>query len=311
MTDATIDVEAPAAPGGVEPLREPPTLSVLIAARNAARTIGEAVESVLTQTPAPAQVIVSDDGSEDDLTAALRPFGDRVELVRGPWGGVSVARNWGARAARSDWIGLLDADDVWLPGRAAALTTAARVRPDLSIITTDAIVVRQGRPEQGSYYATRRFDTTDQLTAMLRESFVFGAAALRADALRAVGGWSPEARAAEDWDLHLRLVLAGARAGLVRAPLYEYRRSGSSITASRVELALEVRAMLSRLRPTVPTDRQHVLDATDREWAYRAAQSARAARDPRAHALAGTALRGTTQPPLRRARLAAWWATTR
>ena len=64
---------APPADGPVEPVRRP-AFSVLIAVHNAADVIGEAIESALRQTFPPLEIVVCDDGSTDDLEAALEPY---------------------------------------------------------------------------------------------------------------------------------------------------------------------------------------------------------------------------------------------
>lgn len=285
---------APVAPVDRGPV---PTLSVLIPAYNAADTIGEALESVLTQRPAPLEVVVSDDGSEDDLTGVLAGFGGRVRVVRGPNRGLATARNRAAAAARGELLGLLDADDVWLPGRAAALTQVAAARPDLCIITTDAWVTQDGKPDPASYYGLRHFEVDDQAEYILRENFIFGAGAVRARALAQVGGYDPAARCAEDWDLWLRLIHSGHRAGMVDAPLYEYRRHTGSLSNRKVDLALGVLAVLERARPLV-SDGRHaaVLAQTGREWRVSAARFARQARDARRQRLVLAALRAKDQP---------------
>lgn len=292
---------APPAPPDLRP-GPPPSLSVLLPAYDAATTIGEAVESVLTQVPAPYEVVVSDDGSRDDLVGALHPFGQRVRLVRGPNAGVGTARNRAAGVATGELLALLDADDVWLPGRAAALMAAAAARPDLTVITTDAVVVRDGVPEATSYYATRQFPVVDQEAAVLVSNFVLGTGAIRAGAFRAVGGYCPGSRAAEDWDLWLRLLLTGHRAGLVRRPLYEYRRSAGSLTGQRLPLALGTLAVLQQSRRLVRTPGQRrQLQRTEQLWREKAARAAGALGDPRARSLALRAAGGRWATP--RARL--------
>ena len=305
MTDWASLLVAPHPVRPVSP-EPPPSLSVIVPAYNAADTLGEALESVLDQRPAPLEVIVSDDGSEDDTRRVAAEFGDRVRLVRGPNRGPATARNRAVRVARGALIGLVDADDVWLPGRGAALVAAAAARPDLSAVTTDGVIVRDGVPEGVSYYAIRHFEVEDQEYAVLRSNFVFGAGAVRASALAAVGGYDPASIWAEDWDLYLRLILGGHRVGLVRAPLYEYRRRRGSLTARRVELALGVLAVLERAESLVSTPRHHAaLAETRREWSVRAARSAWASGDTRRRALARAALRQSGHPPRVRARLLA------
>ena len=78
------------------------SVSVIIPAYKAARTINRAVESALGQTRPPAEVLVVDDGSPDgaDLVAALARYGGRVTLLRKPNGGAASARNHGFSASQ-------------------------------------------------------------------------------------------------------------------------------------------------------------------------------------------------------------------
>jgi glycosyltransferase involved in cell wall biosynthesis len=95
------------------------SVSVIIPAYKAARTINRAVESVFGQTREPAEVLVVDDGSPDgaDLSAALVRYGERVNLLRKPNGGAASARNHAIERSRGSVIGFLDADDYWEPNK--------------------------------------------------------------------------------------------------------------------------------------------------------------------------------------------------
>ncbi len=106
-----------------------PTFSVVIAAYQAAEFIGNAIESALAQEPPPLEVIVSDDGSTDDLAAAAARFGDAVRLIRIEHGGKAAAKNAGAAVARGDFLAFLDADDRYLPGRLKAIAAAIEREP--------------------------------------------------------------------------------------------------------------------------------------------------------------------------------------
>ena len=101
-----------------------PSISAVIPARDRSGTIGRAVQSVLGQTRLPLELLIVDDGSQDDLAAALLPFGDAVHLIRQPGAGAAAARNRGVQAARGEWIAFLDSDDVWLPGHLEAMARA-------------------------------------------------------------------------------------------------------------------------------------------------------------------------------------------
>lgn len=92
-----------------------PTFSVILPVYNRAGSVGRALGSVLEQSHPPDEVIVVDDGSSDDLAAALAPFGDRIVLIRQANAGAAAARNAGAARARGDWLTFQDSDDIWAP----------------------------------------------------------------------------------------------------------------------------------------------------------------------------------------------------
>jgi glycosyltransferase involved in cell wall biosynthesis len=98
-------------------------ISVVLPARNRQDTIELAIQSVLTQDPPVAEVLVVDDGS-DDLTAerirATATTDARVRYIRRDAGGGANAARWqGVQAATSEWIAFHDSDAMWLPGKAA------------------------------------------------------------------------------------------------------------------------------------------------------------------------------------------------
>src|SRR5262245_43212492 len=92
-----------------------PTISTIIPAYRAAHTIARALASVLGQTYPSNEILVVDDGSPDDIAGAVRPYGERVTLLRKPNGGAASARNLGLDRARGDLVAFLDADDYWEP----------------------------------------------------------------------------------------------------------------------------------------------------------------------------------------------------
>jgi glycosyltransferase involved in cell wall biosynthesis len=96
-----------------------PVVSVIIPAYNRARTVGRAVDSVLAQTFHDFEIIVVDDGSQDDTRETLARFGGRIRLICQKNQGVSAARNTGIRAAQGRWVAFLDSDDEWLPTKLA------------------------------------------------------------------------------------------------------------------------------------------------------------------------------------------------
>jgi glycosyltransferase involved in cell wall biosynthesis len=96
-----------------------PAVSIIIPTHNYARFLSEAVESVLGQTFSDFELIIVDDGSTDDTADVVNTFlrDQRVRYIHQDKRGPSAARNAGIRAARGEFIALLDADDVWLPSK--------------------------------------------------------------------------------------------------------------------------------------------------------------------------------------------------
>jgi glycosyltransferase involved in cell wall biosynthesis len=92
-----------------------PSVSVVVPSFNRADCIARAVESILAQTFPDFELIVVDDGSEDDTRNVLTKFRDRIRLIHQENRGVSAARNTGIRAARGNWVAFLDSDDEWHP----------------------------------------------------------------------------------------------------------------------------------------------------------------------------------------------------
>lgn len=92
-----------------------PLISVVIPAYNAERYITKAINSVLNQTHSNLEIIVVNDGSQDQTEWAVSQIDDtRIRIITQSNGGMSNARNAGIRAATGDFIAYLDADDYWM-----------------------------------------------------------------------------------------------------------------------------------------------------------------------------------------------------
>ena len=246
---------APAPPAGLEPT-DRPTFSVVIPAYQAAATIGDAIGSLRAQTLPPAEIIVCDDGSTDDLEAALDAHRSSVKLIRQDHRGVSAARNALLRAAAAEFVVPLDADDVYAPTRIERLAELGAARPDLDILSTDAEFVVDGRVT-GRFNEKTPFAVEAQSEEILDRCFLI-CPAMRRERLLEVGGYDEALGSAEDWDCCIRLIQSGSRAGLVDEPLLEYRLGRSSLTSSRAEtLGDRVHILEKALAGTEPGGQAH------------------------------------------------------
>ncbi len=167
------------------------TVSVLVPVWNNARFLGEALQSALAQTRPPDEIIVVDDGSEDDSAAVAESLGVRV--IREPHRGVAATRNVAWRAARGELIAWLDSDDLWTPDKIAVQAGYMEAHPEAAITFTHQRVLFESETK-------RPFWVTDPM--MAGESPAFGTCSMMMrSALRERFGEFDEARVIGE-DLH-------------------------------------------------------------------------------------------------------------
>lgn len=234
-------------------------ISVVIPTYNRAKSIGAAVESVLSQLGQSDELILVDDGSQDDTAAvaAARWGGDsRVRFIRQENAGVGVARNTGIAAARGGYIALLDSDDLWMPWTLELMRGAIEAHSRPAVVAGSQFVFRSeqelegGRARRGS---TRQehFPTTRDLFARVVSLPVTGAI-FRADVLKGSGGFVTERVNAEDSDLLLRISSSPGCVYIFEPPLYavgrvgEQARTGLSMDPDKIHRGM--RMMLQRER---------------------------------------------------------------
>lgn len=233
------------------------SVSVVIPAFDAERYVREAIDSVLSQQPAPIEVIVVDDGSTDGTAAAVASFGQAVTLLSKPNGGEASARNAGLRAASGTWVAFLDADDRFLDGRLAAFADHVRTHPTSDLVTADAYITADGAVVATAYGRHWTFPATDHRTEILRRNFVLGHVVVRRERLVDIGGFDETITHCTDWDAWIRLLHDGGEIGWIDRPLSIYRAHATSMSADVVAMAtgrLDVLDRAARLP----------LDASDR-----------------------------------------------
>ena len=116
-----------------------PKFSVVMPLHNKADHVAAAIESVLSQSFAPFEIIVIDDASTDGSRAIVAAIGDgRLRLLdrTEPGPGGYAARNLGIREAKGDWIAFLDADDLWHENHLSVLARAIAKAPKAGVAAT-------------------------------------------------------------------------------------------------------------------------------------------------------------------------------
>ena len=93
------------------------SVTVMIGVYNGARYLAEAIDSVLAQTHPASELIVVDDGSEDESGAIAESYGPPVRCIRQANGGMAASRNRAVAEATGDYFAFLDADDRFRPDK--------------------------------------------------------------------------------------------------------------------------------------------------------------------------------------------------
>lgn len=212
------------------PTRAEPTLvSVIIATYNRAQLLRQTVESVLAQTYPHIELIVIDDGSPDDTPAVMAAYGDRIVYVRQANQGGSAACNNGFAISKGAYVTFLDHDDLMAPTKIARQVQVLESDPSIGLCHCQFNYIDQeGALLQGGTTLPEKH----VLAELAKGDFIWsGGPLIRRDVLDHVGLhdlaiWSA------DWDMWLRIALAGYRFHCVQEILGSYRMVGTSMQSN-------------------------------------------------------------------------------
>ncbi len=210
-------------------------ISLLIPCYNAAEHLPRLLGQVAAQTVPFAEVIVYDDGSQDDSAALAESCGATVlrgHRSRGP----GYARNRLLEAASCPWVHFHDADD-WLAPTFVEKMGGALLGPEAGAACALAVVWLDGA-EPDLVLRFPGLATTDNLVAFMIRTFVhFDALVLPKAKLWEAGAFVDQMRFSEDRDALARLGQTGLRLAYVDEPLATWTKHAKSLTRSRADLA--------------------------------------------------------------------------
>ncbi len=210
---------------------ETPQVSVVITTYNHARFLDESISSAVAQEGAGIEVLVVDDGSQDDPATVVARY-PGVRMVSQPNQGLPAARNTGLREARGTFVQFLDADDRLLPGAIAQNLASFAARPECALAhgsyrSVDSKWRPIWQPEPF------RLDA-DPLGSLLENGNRIGVPAAvmyRRECLIAIGGFDSSLKANEDYDVYLRLAQRYPMTSNT-AVVAEYRYHGDNMSGN-------------------------------------------------------------------------------
>ena len=195
-----------------------PWLSAIVPSHNGERWLETALNSVVDQGNAGIEVILVDSSDTDTSMKIAARFSDRlpIRLYRRPdllpW---TVKTNFGAEAARGDWICILHQDDVWLPNRSTEITKWVDARSDAAMHLHPVYIIdptgrRLGRWRCPLPSGDAPVPAKLLFERLLVQNFIaIPAPTIRRSAYLAAGGLDPQLWYTADWDLYLKLARLG------------------------------------------------------------------------------------------------------
>ena len=182
-----------------------PLVSVIIPTYNRWPMLGQAIESVLKQSYQGFELIVVDDGSDDQTAVELMRYGSEIRLISQARRGVAAARNFGVRSSRGAYLAFLDSDDLWKPKK-LEIQVAFMAAHEIQICQTEEVWIRRGvrvNPKK-----RHRKPSGDIFRSSLDLCLVSPSAVMMTRELfERVGGFDEALTVCEDYDLWLRVAL--------------------------------------------------------------------------------------------------------
>lgn len=225
-----------------------PSISFLLPARNAEKTLALAIESCLAQTLPDFELVLVDHGSSDSTFSIMKKYvrrDSRVRAARAPEGSTFVeALNFCTLESQGDLLVRMDADDFSYADRLQCQAKYLEENPDVAVCgSLVRIRLRQSDlsgvdPLPGYADYEKWLNTIVTPEAVAAERFIDSpianpTAMIRREAMEQIGGYN-DVEWAEDYDLWLRMLGAGKRIGKVDRVLLDWYDSDTRVTRTSV-----------------------------------------------------------------------------
>jgi glycosyltransferase involved in cell wall biosynthesis len=193
------------------------------------------------------EVIVVDDGSTDETPERLAALDDhRVHVLRNETSaGVARARNAGIAAARGSWVSFLDDDDLWSPYKLRDQLSAAKAADAVFAYAAGAGLDAEHR----FLFAVGQPDPTNVLDRLLRWNVIWCGCSnviARTDVVRSLGGFDEELFQLADWDMWIRLALAGPAAATQDVLVGYVMHADSMLLTDRTDVFPEMGYLIAK-----------------------------------------------------------------
>ena len=208
-----------------------PRVTVIIPCYNRERFIRETVDSTLSQTYSNIDIVVIDDGSSDGSRKILEDYVKQLRILEHPGKtnkGQSASINLAITSTDSEYIAILDSDDVWLPNKIEAQVEVLENDRDVGLVYTNGFVIDHAGTKLYELINDNRVDAGNPEKILL-EYYIGPPSSwlLRRSVFGIAGGFDESMRSAQDHDMAIRLAEV-TKLAYIEEPLWYYRRHSNT-----------------------------------------------------------------------------------
>jgi glycosyltransferase involved in cell wall biosynthesis len=220
-----------------------PLVSTIIPVYNGEQFIAEAIDSVLTQTYQPIEIIVVDDGSDDKSREIIKSYQTVTYIFQENLGN-GAARNTGIQKSNGDFLAFLDQDDLWIPQKIKTQIDYLIKNPDIGYVACNM----KNFIQSGCSLSK---DISDIYTEDEQVAYIPSGILIRRKIIEEVGKFNPDMLEANDTDWHFRAKDKGIRMANVNKLLLYRRIHGSNLSHHRGLESRAVNELLQAVRDSV------------------------------------------------------------
>jgi glycosyltransferase involved in cell wall biosynthesis len=225
-----------------------PLISIIICTYNRARLLTKTLKSVFAQDYKPVEIVIVDDGSNDDTEKIVKSFANEIFYYKKNNEGIAKARSFGGRMAKGEYIAYQDDDDIMPPDRISLLYEALCIYPSAVFATGDFVVIDRegnltdqrwlpaGRPENGE---PKLFDDGYESVMWPRIPVAPHTTLFRRRDGEKIGWFDDQFAVSEDKDFFARLGQLGPVVYIPKVVSY-YRTGHEALTYSKIETSYKM-----------------------------------------------------------------------
>jgi len=210
-----------------------PKVSVIIPCYNREKYIEDTVNSVLNQTYPNIEIICVDDGSTDSTRQILESYGERIKILQHLGRvnkGQSAAINLAMRSTKTEYVAILDSDDIWAPKKIEYQVTFLEENPDIGFVYANVYVIDEVGRILYKAFPPEHLETGSPERVLLESRIGCPSGYLvRRSAFEKAGYFDESLRSAQDHDMTIRLAEV-AKLAYMDKTLWYYRRHSDSLS---------------------------------------------------------------------------------